>query len=573
MKKPLLKYIVISLTIALLLSSIPRSSHGFTRIVDLVFNGASVDPDNLNEVLNEIKENKKKNKKISNPKKQKPTKLLIIHAKQKDPQNIKVEVDTSEVVVKNEGDIQAPISNPGFLDAVTEAVQLWDDVDIADVMFAPIKFASGQADPEDGKNVITFRAVEAPEGAAEGASYISIVTYARTNIVNFMNKLIMVKPGTILDADVIYDPTNNPCLALSSTIGDFQTGGDDVPTNEGGVDSNADISTCAAITGGDITEIAVQGVGAILGLDSSAIASAATSLVALIRERYSLTNDDEIGLANIYPNKDNLTNHGAISGKVLLNKKPVRGAHVVFEDTTTGEPVAGTITNILGRFEIRALPAGTYNVYAEPLDGPIRKNALIRNFFGFTSDLNFTTSVLPNPVTISANQRTKVIINVQEISASAFNINYLTAVLTEDDVNKTGGAFILPIRIMPGETLTDIQFWGSNISDSFGTLTVSGPGITVSNVMDASIPISPFFKCEECEDTADTMCARDPRCAPTEEITDEPDQIQGITADITCDATVLPGPRNIIFTGNQIDPEHPSFGLRDQITGGLTVYE
>ena len=126
---------------------------------------------------------------------------------------------------------------------------------------------------------------------------------------------------------------------------------------------------------------------------------------------------------------------------------------------------------------------------------------------------------------------------------------------------------------MPGETLRNVLLWGDNISSGFGTLSVSGPGITVSNVQDASVPISPFVKCEDCEDSPDTMCKRDSRCPATQELTAEPDQIPGLTADITCAAGISPGPRNIIFKGDKVQSDHPSFGLRDQITGGIIVTE
>jgi hypothetical protein len=539
----------------------PLPSFGFSRIVDLLLNNESVKPEDFITTLAKVKKNPNKNK------------LRIVEAMLANTKNIQFEVDTSGVIIKNEDDIQAPVTNQGFLDAIQEAIDLWENVDIADVSFAPLKFASGSANADDGKNIISFRAAEPPEGVPDGANYISIINYARNETIVFMNKSIMVKPGTILDSDIIFDPTNNPCLALQTTVGDFKIGGEDVEISEGGIDSSADLSLCQSVSGGDITELATQGIASSLGLDPSAIASAATSSVAEIRERYALTSDDKIGLANVYPNKKNLKNRGSIRGKVLLEKKPVVGAHVVLEDNVSGEPVVSTITNIKGQFSINHIPEGTYTVYAEPLDGPARKNTFPRVFYGSVGQLNFTTGIFPKNITIRKNKATSVLIKVKELSASAFNINYQTVALTEADVNEFGGAFLLPIRIMPGETLTDVQFWGDNISTGFGTLSISGPGITISNERDASIPISPFVKCEECEDSVDDPCKRDSRCPPTTEIIDEPDQIQGIIVDITCDPDIEPGPRNIIFTGNQIDPEHPSFGLRDQISGGLTVTE
>lgn len=533
---------------------IPNQSYAFIKISDLVFDGMSVNPDELEETLETIKTNKKKNKKnqLLGKKKRFPVKLQIIEAFQAKPQEIQLEIDTSEVVAKTEKDIQGPISNTNFFNAISEAVALWESVDIADINFLPLKFASGQPNPEDGRNIITFRAIEEPEGAPDGTPVFSIITYARSNRVEFMGKLQKVKPGTILDADIIFDPTNNPCLALHTTEGDFMIGGDNVSIADGGVDPAADLSNCDSISGGDITDLAVRSIANVLGLESSAIASAASAPVAQIMTRYALTNDDRIGLANIYPNKEALANFGSISGKVVLNKKPVTGAHIVLEDTLTGEPVTGTITDIKGKFDIKFVPAGTYNLYVEPLDGPTRSAGLPLNFFGFNADLNFTTAVLPDPVTIASNKKTRLKnIEVTELSSSAFNINAQTALFTESDVNQSSGLFLLPITIMPGETLTGVRFWGSNISPDFGSLSVTGNGITISNVVEnKNVPISPFM-------TSST----------------DPDEIPGIEADITAAADATPGPRNIIFTGDVLDPENPSFGLRDQITGGLIVTE
>lgn len=573
MKKDLLILILVFISLFTLNQ---LSSNAFTKIVDLVFEGEPVDPEKFGEVLDTIKKNKKKNERINNPKKKKPDKLFAVQATHRNSRNIQLEVDTSQVIVKSDDDIQAPISNQAFLDSVNEATMLLQEVEIANIRFLPLKFASvkfNMVDPEDGKNVVTFRTIEEPEGVGEGAPVITIVNFARANKIQFMNKIINVKPGTILDADVVFDPSNDPCLAFFTVTGDFKIGGDSVPVVEGGIDPDADVSNCEMLAVADLTDFAVRALSTLLGLEGSAIVSSATGFVAQNMTRHALTNDDRIALANLYPNKENLTDHGVLTGRVTLSKKPVRGAHVVIEDPTTGEPVVSTITNLNGRFIIKAVPAGIYNVYAEPLDGPVRPNGLHLNFFSLTSNLDFTTGVYPTPIIISHKKRTNITIKVKQLSASAFNINYLTGVLTEADVNETGGAFILPIMIMPGETITDVPFWGDNISTNFGTLSVSGQGVTVSNVRNASIPISPFVECSDCEDTADTMCDRDPRCLSTQEITEEPDQIQGLLADIMCAAGTAPGPRNIVFTGEIINITNPSFGLRDQITGGLVITE
>lgn len=582
--KKILYLLMFALIINFMLVQVPVSA--FVRIVDVLFDGAPVETDKLQEVLETIKKNKEKNKNIKNPKKLKPDKLVTVFARQQNPDNIQLEIDTSHVIVKSDDDIQMPITNQGFLNAITEAIMVWDDADIATVGFAPLKFASLKIDPEDRKNIVSFRAFDAPEGVPDTPAF-TVVNYARTNTVTLKSKQIMVKPGTILDADIIFDPQNKPCRALSLFTGDFKEWGDPLamilengfPTPPVAPDTPSqqyvNLQDCdsADISGGDITDLAVRHIAQVLGLEESAVTSAAASKTFVGMSRYLLTNDDLIGLANLYPDKTKLIDHGAITGRVLLGKKPVNGAHVVLEDINTGEPVVGVITNLAGRFTIQAVPAGFYNVYAEPLDGPVRKNRLRLNFFGSNPDLNFSTGVFPTPIIISKNKTTKIIIKVRELSASAFNINHKSRPITEKDIDETGGGFLVPIYIMPGQTLTDQEFWGDNISSSFGTLSVSGSGISVSNVRDTSIPVSDFVECEDCQEDDPANCASDPRCPPTQVISKEPDELQGFKVDIICAPGTSPGARNIIFTGEQIDITHPSFGLRDQITGGLVVTE
>ena len=561
----------------------PLKSFAFTKIADFVFGGMSVSVEELDQLGTTIQENKKANKKIKDPRKKLPIKIEVVEARQANPTNIQLEIDTSEVLLKSQKDVQLPISNIGFLNAIQEALQLFESIDIANIKFAPLKFTSTKIDTEDGKNTITFRPIETPpEGVSGRAAVFTIVNFARGENVTFMNQNIMVKPGTILDADVIFDPQNDPCLAYIITSGDFKIGGDDnAMIIEGGADSNElQFGTCKKdLSVADITDFAVRGISRVLGLETSAIFTAATSRVPLGMVRYKFTNDDRIGFANLYPNPIALENSGAITGKVLVNDKPIIGAHIVLEDVTTGEPIAGTLTDFKGEFEMKAIPEGTYTVYAESLDGRVRPSDFSFNSFGQLGGANFTTAVFPEPVTITAKKTTHIQNVFKDHPGSAFNINtqVIAPLLTENDAITGGlGVTPLPLKIRPGETISNVKFWGDNITTNFGTLSISGTGITVSNVMDAQVPISPFIECAECKDPTDpnaAPCRRSPLCAPTEELITQADQIPGITADITCDAGVSPGPRTIIFTGDKLDSSHPSFGLRDQLTGSIIVQE
>ncbi len=570
-----MRNIVVLLLILMFL--VPCPAFAFTRVTDLSFNGTTITPDQFEATFETIKANIKANKKIKGKRNKLPTKISVVYGRQADAKNIQLEIDTSEVLLKSQKDVQLPISNLGFLNAVQEAISLFENVEIADIMFKPLRLTSAGANQDDGRNVITFRAAEPPEGIGGTSAVFSIINVAKTENVVFMGQKIMTKPGTLLDVDVVFDPANDPCLAYFITQGDFKIGGDDSATvTEGGIDA-AEVENCEGLSAADLVDYSVRGISRVLGFESSAIASSAFSRTPRNMIRYKLTNDDEIALASLYPNVSEVSmTRGIVSGKVLINKTPHIGVHLVLQDLISGEPVAGTFTDIDGKFEIKAVPEGTYTAYTEPLDGRVRPTDFVYNSFASNAMLNFSTAVFPEPISVKANMTTNISLEFENQPGSAFNLNtQVTApIVTEKEAISGGlGVTPLPIRVMPGQTLVGVKFWGDNITTNFGTLSISGQGVTVTNVMDANVAISPYVQCQKCDDTPEKQCRRSSLCSASEELITQADQIPGITADIICAEDAQPGPRTIIFTGDNLDGEHPSFGLRDQITGGLIVAE
>ena len=60
---------------------------------------------------------------------------------------------------------------------------------------------------------------------------------------------------------------------------------------------------------------------------------------------------------------------GAIQGAVrTITNVPVYGA-VVVALNASGQPVASAVTDPMGQYSIMGLDAGSYTVYAQPLDG------------------------------------------------------------------------------------------------------------------------------------------------------------------------------------------------------------
>ncbi len=573
-----MRKIFLILSVFILMSASTLPSYSYVLVQDLVFNGASVDPSNVQATLDQIKANKIANKKISNPRKKLPTKIEFIQAMFADPTNIKFEVDTSDVVVASSFDIQAPISNSTFLNAVQKGLKVWEDIEDVDIMFAPLKFSSGKPDPNDGRNVITAR-VLVPEGVPDEAAVFSFIQFARGKTTATIDgEQVKVSPGDIIDADIYFDPTNDKCLALFTASDDFtQYGLGFYTLEDGGFNgSSIDLMNCDPVKTAEIADLTVQAVALTLGLENSAIATSLRAAVSRKRARYLPQPDDIIGLSNIYPKKDLIKQRGTVSGKVTLDKTGVVGAHVVLEDTMTGEAIAGALTDINGTFEIKMMPPGTYNVYAEPLDGPVKKAILELNVLAQSSQLNFTTGEAKDTVVISAGKKSVVNLEVKEIAAAAFNINSKGINYTEQEYIDSGNGFLLPIFIMPGETLFAQGFWGSNISPSFNSVSFSGTGISASNITETHVFLTDKVECQDCEDPTDPEappCRRDSRCPSTQELTKQGDQLPGFTMDITCAPDAELGPRSIIIKSDVLDPTHPSFGLRDQITAAILVIE
>jgi hypothetical protein len=120
----------------------------------------------------------------------------------------------------------------------------------------------------------------------------------------------------------------------------------------------------------DVQDVATHELGHLLGLDHSGSAGATMypyvdSTIILHR---SLSEDDVTGLRDMYPEGS----FAAISGTVkrASDESPVAGAHIVVRDAE-GRTASGVLSSADGSFELGGLEAGSYEVYATPLDAPV----------------------------------------------------------------------------------------------------------------------------------------------------------------------------------------------------------
>lgn len=125
----------------------------------------------------------------------------------------------------------------------------------------------------------------------------------------------------------------------------------------------------------DIQDVATHELGHLIGLDHSGCAGATMypyvdSSVILHR---SLSLDDIRGARHMYPSGS----FGQIMGSVTRASSGslVKGAHIVALDAD-GRLAGATLTSEQGGYTLRALSAGNYTVYADPLDFPVASENL-----------------------------------------------------------------------------------------------------------------------------------------------------------------------------------------------------
>ncbi len=150
----------------------------------------------------------------------------------------------------------------------------------------------------------------------------------------------------------------------------------------------------------DLQTVATHEIGHFFGLAHSAVVRAVMSPAA--SNLRTLAYDDVAGLSVLYPAASPQVPTGAISGTVRLASAGVFGAHVYAQSVTMALPFASTIrktpigilTRPDGSYTIQGLPADSYVVIAEPLDGPV-ENDDVKGYsqaFGRTAvQTNFTT--------------------------------------------------------------------------------------------------------------------------------------------------------------------------------------
>lgn len=157
-----------------------------------------------------------------------------------------------------------------------------------------------------------------------------------------------------------------------------------------------------AVKNGDMETLVEHEVGHLLGLDHSAVLSSVMYPYIEDDAKTNLDGDDSNAISTIYPARDFNGATAAIHGNVAGSSGPLFGAQVVAVDAN-GAPAATGLSDREGNYEIR-VPAGSYSLYVEPLDGPVGPQNL-SGVWRDGSDQGFRTEFLVNrKVTVAGGQ-------------------------------------------------------------------------------------------------------------------------------------------------------------------------
>ena len=219
-------------------------------------------------------------------------------------------------------------------------------------------------------NLICFVCTDVDFSADNTTLAVTITTTADSAGENDGHGGVAAFAGQILKADIIFNP-------------------------------NVQFSTDSGGVGEDLQTVATHEIGHFFGLGHSAVVRAI--MFPFASDLTTLSYDDVAGISTLYPKGTPDFAAGAISGRVQFPSGTiVFGAHVFAESTSANDPLGpnirkspiGTLSRTDGSYTITGLPADSYTVTAEPLDGPVTDSDIdgFSAAYGRTSvDTAFTT--------------------------------------------------------------------------------------------------------------------------------------------------------------------------------------
>jgi hypothetical protein len=209
---------------------------------------------------------------------------------------------------------------------------------------------------------------------------------------------------------IFFDETNatglfgNPSIVAQTVV----------TTNGSGLITDADIVlngrdhtfAVGAVSGAfDVQSVVTHEIGHLLGFDHSGILAASMSIDTAPGEvdLRTLTEDGRAAARTVYPDGSTIGT-AKITGTVTFEDSgdPVDGGHVVARETSGSGAVVSAITRPDGTYDISGLLAGSYQVFVEPLDGPVSEVHLVIS--DLDTDFGSTSFGAPTTLTLAVGQ-------------------------------------------------------------------------------------------------------------------------------------------------------------------------
>lgn len=306
---------------------------------------------------------------------------------------------------------------PGAQQVVERAFNAWATVPDADIRFQPIQLADNLAAGNDQRNVVTLA-----DGLMGGQGALAITTYTFDD-----------RNGRFLDADIELD--------RSLLQSDY-----------------------------NIQMTVQHEIGHMLGLDHSAVLSSVMyPYVGRGTAAPVFDSDDNIGMATSYPSRSVDLLGATLRGRVIGDYGGIFAAQVVAVNEI-GQPISTTLTDSTGEFTLQALPAGTYRLYAEPLDGPFDTRNL-NGVYRTAKVVSFPTKFLSDEIRVSSGQ---VVGNLHVAAAGSTTLNpkWIAASYNgKQDFSLTTSS----VAVKAGDTLI-IAVAGDGFTSGMTTFEVMNPG-------------------------------------------------------------------------------------------------
>ena len=195
-----------------------------------------------------------------------------------------------------------------------------------------------------------------------------------------------------------------------------------------------------------------------------------------------LSMDEILGARTLYPDGSQVATSGSISGLATMNGSNVLGAGIYIEDSD-GNLIAATLSRADGSFEFPLVPAGSYSIWASPLD----INLTDSNFSLLTpreisSEFNDSiTNFLPT-------DRAAVQVNAGQATTFSFNLVSQIPPFRITRIRDTSESeFIFtrinaPTRIQPGAQNVFVGVFGQSLPINNPEFEISGHDITIHEI-------------------------------------------------------------------------------------------